>query len=102
MPCDTVRTISVEFKPRNFNILEKTAKAMGFTVFLMSGHAVVRTPQGDIRIENGQATGPKIAVELHLNNLRVEYAKQAIKQVATKMGWQTQWQGTNQVNIRKG
>lgn len=101
MPCWTVRTMSVEFKPKNYDILQKAAAAMGLTVTVNGQVATVVTPEGTLTITNGQASGPKVAVEKHVNNLRVNYSREIVKAASYKMGWNVRFASQNKMVVSK-
>lgn len=101
MPCYEVRTMSVEFKAenrqlldaaiRNSNILMVTRKDQGIIEFAY-GKIVLNTSTGVAQVQDGY--------QEKLNELKRAYSKECIKAAAKKMQWAAKMQG-NQATITK-
>ena len=99
MPCYEVNKISVEFKVANKAMLHKAIKALGLTAQEYGSR--IRVSNGImIDTQSSQAT-VDASQQSALNNLKVAYSKESLKQVARQNGWQVQWQG-NKGSLLKG
>jgi hypothetical protein len=104
LPCDSLRTTTIEFHPNNEAILYEVVKLLGWRVAKTQTGYQIDHGWGQIIIENGKATGDIDA----LNKLCDTYADTIIDRatVRTKLaGHQTQQlsggfgQSTNKVKI---
>lgn len=101
MPCYTVSTISVEFKPESIGLLRKAADSLGWSVVELSGHVKVLTGTDTVVIRNGVATGRPENVNL----IRKEYSQAVVGaslEWAKAKGWQIQRGSANKVTIKRG
>jgi hypothetical protein len=99
MPCDRVAVVSLDFAAANHDLLKKAAHELGLNV-LQQG--VLQTKSGSIiRLDGNQAVCNDSDQEI-VQKLRVEYANQAVKAVAQKLGWRREVKGTNKIKIAKG
>lgn len=100
MPCYEVRTMSVEFKAENKQLLDAairnsnvlvTSKNNGVIEFAY-GKIVLDTNTGIAKVQDG--------FQDKLNELKRAYSKECIKAAAKKMQWAAKMQG-NQATITK-
>ena len=101
MPCWESNVMSVEFKADQFALLDKAAKAIGLRATASQGYAIIHTPQGDVLIQDGKASGPVQAVERFVNDLRVQYSKEIVRAVGLKQGWSVQQVNNNKFVVKK-
>jgi hypothetical protein len=104
MPCYEVRTISVEFKAENRNLLDAAARSIGLNDLRNVGNG---------RLEMGPHFGAYITLDLTngraevrdgyqslLNELKRAYSREAIKAAAKQVNWACKMTG-NQATITK-
>jgi len=86
MPCWEVRTISVEFKAENRDLLEDAVKSLGWS-FRKLGNGVYQVNDMTLDLNQGKA---EIGTnqQSNLNRLKVAYSQAAVRKVAKQKGWQ--------------
>ena len=82
MPCYTVQLISVKFKVKHLNLLERAAKELGMT-YARAGRWV---NAGTIRIDLENNTAKAIS-QSSVNALKMKYSEVALKEAARKKNW---------------
>ena len=95
MPCYEVRTVSVEFKAENRQLLDAAIKATGMRIWkhdadvvnLEYGKIILDLKAGTARIEDG--------CQDRLNELKRAYSKECVKAAAKKTAWAIKWSGQN-------
>lgn len=88
MPCYQIRTMSVEFKADNRDLLDAALAALGWKVFeQFSGQLIVGNGEIKINLKAGIAE-VQIGAQSKLNELKRAYARQSINAAAKKAGWQ--------------
>ena len=97
MPCYEVRTVSVEFKIGNIDLLKKAAEKLGYTLKegVNSESFSLRnkydSPVGVIDFKTGQFTTDRMGesqINSFVNSLKRSYSEQVIDEVAKKQKWQ--------------
>ena len=107
MPCYEVRTMSVEFKTKHLNLLQKAIESLGWRYEGISGGL----SRGLMRVETGTSQFmldlvSQTAVLLsgqrsQLNQLKQQYSKEALKRAAKLQGWQYKQQEQSKGVLRK-
>ena len=93
MPCYEVRTVSVEFKADNRQLLDAAIKAAGLQINNQDEHRVVldwgeiilNLDEGTARVQDGYQDT--------LNELKRSYSKECVKAAAKKAAWNVKWSG---------
>ena len=99
MPCYEVRTMSVEFKAENRQLLNQAIKAMN--VLAMDDNEGLRLWGGAVvlNLKAGTAT-VREGYQDQLNALKRQYSKECVKAAAKKMQWAVKFQG-QQATVNK-
>jgi hypothetical protein len=88
MPYYQVRTMSVEFKAENRDLLDAALKALGWKVYeQFSGQLIVGNGEIKINLKTGMAE-VQVGSQAKLNELKRAYSRQSINAAAKKAGWQ--------------
>ena len=82
MPCHTVQLISVKFKVKHLNLLERAAKELGMTY--RQAKQFVNVGTITIDMERGTATARN---QSSVNALKMKYSEVALKEAARKKNW---------------
>ena len=82
MPCYTVQLISVRFKVKHLNLLERAAKELGMTY--RQAKQFVNVGTITIDMERGTATARN---QSSVNALKMKYSEVALKEAARKKNW---------------
>ena len=97
MPCNAVRTISLDLSVADRSILEKTVKSMNWTI---EGN-IITTERGTIVLQGDKAI-VRQGMEDQVNSLRFFYAKEVVNHAANKLGWQKVQAGGNKLTLKRG
>lgn len=97
MPCYEVRTVSVEFKADNRQLLDAAIKAAGLQINNQDEHRVVlgwgeiilNLDEGTARVQDGYQD--------KLNELKRAYSKECVRAAAKKASWNVKWSGKEAV-----
>lgn len=97
MPCYEVRTVSVEFKADNRQLLDAAIKATGMMIWqhdtdvinLEYGSVILDLTTGTAKIQDGYQD--------KLNELKRAYSKECVKAAAKKAAWNVKWSGKEAV-----
>jgi hypothetical protein len=88
MPCDQVRTVSLDLSVAKWDLLVEAAKKVGHDVraygqsisgYIQDTYSVFRVESGRVIVEQGQ--------ESFVNTLKQAYAKEAVRTVADRFKW---------------
>jgi hypothetical protein len=103
MPCYQVNVISVELKAENEAMLTAALETLGHQyVFNSDGSVTVRTNGGNILIKDGRAQFSYANGQADVNALKREYAKEGVKAVAKKYGFNIKTQSeSNKMELWK-
>ncbi len=82
MPCYSVQLISVKFKVKHLNLLERAAKELGMTY--RQAKQFVNVGTITIDMERGTATARN---QSSVNALKMKYSEVALKEAARKKNW---------------
>ncbi len=97
MPCDAVRTYSVDFVAKDQQLLEKAVKALGFKIV----NGVIYTNMGEITLDGNKAVCEAGAIPI-VNKLRIQYGKEVFRQASKKHAWQMVSVNANEFVLSKG
>lgn len=88
MPCDSIRTMTVEFHIQNMDLTKQAIAALGWTLLSeRNGVLRFRTQNWtEVTIANGRANLPA-GQEGLLDQLKIGVSQQIVKKVAAKYGW---------------
>jgi hypothetical protein len=87
MPCDAVRTIRMDFKVANRDILLAGLKAAGFHINTSSSGVIVASKDGNYaRIFGGKIEVPE-GDEKVINEVKRAYAMETVRAAAKRFGW---------------
>ena len=96
MPCYEVRTISVEFKARNLELLKQAVAEMGWTYHEATGRVVNNSGEVIITIDTVQDKASFADFMQHdVNKLKQTYTRKTIETLAKKKRWLLKGQGNN-------
>lgn len=105
MPCYTVKLITVEFKVKNEEVLKKvlkkhfnyveSSKTNPGTIFFYS-YPGQTTSWIDLNAQTAQ-----VISGININQVKKEYAKEIIKQVAEKKKWLFKQTADNKIQLNK-
>ena len=101
MPCDSIRTYSVDFKNVNKDVLKKAVERLGFQMHEAGKTTFVYTPSGTILLDGETALGTE-SVATEINTLRQEYVKEGMKWAGQKAGWAVSETGKNKLHFSRG
>lgn len=98
MPCYEVRTVSVEFKADNRQLLDAAIKAIGLEAYWHTKDRVDIGLGNNIRLdlESGKAL-IQDGYQGKLNELKRAYSKECVKAAAKKASWNVKWSGKEAV-----
>lgn len=100
MPCYEVRTISVEFKAENEDLLDRAIQATGMNTRLISNGRYL-LDDGAIRLDLAAGTAEvREGQQGRLNELKQAYSREAVKAATKKCQWGCKLQG-NKAQITK-
>lgn len=93
MPCYEVRTLSVEFKADNRQLLDTAIKTTGMMIWqhdadvinLEYGSIILDLTTGTAKVQDGYQD--------KLNELKRAYSKECVKAAAKKAAWNVKWSG---------
>lgn len=98
MPCYEVRTLSVEFKADNRQLLDAAIKAIGLQAYWhtedrvdvgLGNNIILDLSSGGAKIRDGYQD--------KLNELKRAYSKECVKAAAKKAAWNVKWSGKEAV-----
>ena len=102
MPCWEIRTISIEFKARNQELLTEVLKQMKLNYSVDGKVVTIRYGSSSIRVdlENEKVSFLETAPNARLiNSIRVEYSKAAVLKAAKLRKWAVRKQGENKFQL---
>ena len=89
MPCDTVRTVTLDLTVADNEVLLRGLKAAGFTVYEQRVGISARSKSGAlITIANGKASVEE-GDEAVVNEVKRAYSNEAVRTAAKRFGWTT-------------
>jgi hypothetical protein len=106
MPCWEVRTMSVEFHAKHQRLLEQAIDALGwYREAATQGNILVVRPKGSwdpltIDLDTSRATIADYQ-QGHLNELKQQYSKEALKRAAKLAGWNLRAKTATQGVLRR-
>lgn len=101
MPCYEVRTVSVEFRAENRNLLDRAIKSLGWHAQeLQDKRLDVQFGQIKFDLVAGKAEVLE-GCQGKLNELKQAYSREAVKAAAKKCQWGVKFQGQNKATINK-
>ena len=93
MPCYEVRTMSVEFKAENRQLLDAAIKATGLLVNSQTSNRITRA-YGKVVIKLDEGTAEVREGEQNLlNKIKQAYSKECIKAACKKVQWAVKFEG---------
>jgi hypothetical protein len=81
------RIISIEFKAKNFDLLEEAVRSLKYTVVPGLGSVSFYANHGRITIREGSIDVEDERDRHIINKLKQQYARLAVKKVASRRGW---------------
>lgn len=98
MPCYEVRTMSVEFKADNRQLLDAAIKAIVLEAYWHTEDRVDVGLGNNIRLNlsNGVAL-VAVGYQDKLNELKRAYSKECVRAAAKKASWNVKWSGKEAV-----
>jgi hypothetical protein len=100
MPCFTETRMEVDFKVRNFDLLEDAVKSLDYTVERGSDHISFYADHGRITIRDGSIDVDERDRHL-INKLKQRYSREVIKTVTKRYGWALHETSKNKFLARK-
>jgi hypothetical protein len=99
MPCYEMRTVSVEFKAENLNLLKAAAESINRSFEKLQSKNAVMIGGMFIDLDEGEAE-IRASQQNELNALKRAYSKQCIKAAAKKAQWSCKF-AENKATINK-
>lgn len=94
MPCWEVRTVSIQWKPENMDLVVEALRSLGYQVSRRTtsspsfpGFVLAKSLQGEVTFDGTNLT-VNSGQEHLVNPIKRAYAEAALKQTAKRFGWQ--------------
>lgn len=101
MPCfNETRIIPVEFRVKNFDLLEQAVRSLKYTVLRGPDYVSFYAPNGRITIREGSIDVDERDRDI-INKLKQQYSRIALKKVSSLRGWALHETSKNRFLVRR-
>jgi len=102
MPCYQIVTVSVEFKVESAERLKKALEKLGFNVDEYKGQIDADSRKGFFRFDlNKGKINFERGLESRVNEIKREYSKATLEEIAKKKKWLLKSKGANKFQMVK-